>query len=234
MDLSLGRLSGFSNNASASGGIQRGVESSRAELITAGSSTEDSAAIPATRESTTQRPVMETGQANPLTPEEQAQVRELQKVDREVRAHEAAHRAAAGGLASGGSYTYQTGPDGRNYAVGGEVSISASSTGTPREKLQQAETIRRAALAPADPSSQDRQVAAQAAATAAQARIEISAAKHQEQTEQRKETAGQENRQNTQQVSNLSTLGRRAIASFEGVAGNSAMQSNPTSVDEII
>ncbi|MCU7945210.1 MAG: hypothetical protein KZQ72_00955 [Candidatus Thiodiazotropha sp. (ex Cardiolucina cf. quadrata)] len=101
MDLSLGRLSGFSNNASASGGIQHGLESPRADQITVGSSAEGSEATPATRESTTQRPVMETGQANPLTPEEQAQVRELQKVDREVRAHEAAHRAAAGGLASG-------------------------------------------------------------------------------------------------------------------------------------
>ncbi len=110
-----------------------------------------------------------------LTEEEQKQVRELQATDRRVRAHEAAHAAAAGGLAKGGpSFTYQTGPDGRSYAVGGEVQIDTSAvSGDPTATLRKAEQIRRAALAPADPSSQDRSVAAAAAQMAAQARAEM-------------------------------------------------------------
>ncbi len=116
----------------------------------------------------------EAGQAE-LTDEEQKQVRELQATDRRVRAHEAAHAAAAGGLAKGGpSFTYQTGPDGRSYAVGGEVQIDTSAvSGDPAATLRKAEQIRRAALAPADPSSQDRSVAAAAAQMAAQARAEM-------------------------------------------------------------
>ena len=62
-----------------------------------------------------------------LTEAETRQVRELQARDREVRAHEAAHKNAAGSLANGSaSFSYQTGPDGRRYAVGGEVSIDTA------------------------------------------------------------------------------------------------------------
>lgn len=106
--------------------------------------------------------------------QEQAEIRELKTRDREVRAHEAAHMAAGGGATGGAQYTYQRGPDGVMYAVAGEVSISASSaSNSPQAALQRAETIRRAALAPANPSSQDRQVAANASAMAAQARSDI-------------------------------------------------------------
>ena len=81
-----------------------------------------------------------------------------------MRAHEHAHLAAAGGFAQGGpSYTYQVGPDGRRYAVGGEVPIDISEVpGNPRATIQKAMTIRRAALAPAQPSGADRAVAARA------------------------------------------------------------------------
>lgn len=98
----------------------------------------------------------------------------LKSTDQNVRAHEAAHLAAAGGLATGGAqFTYETGPDGVRYAVGGEVSISVSEGQTPEETLQRAEQIRRAALAPADPSSQDLAVAAMAEQMAARARQQI-------------------------------------------------------------
>lgn len=94
---------------------------------------------------------------------ELAEIRSLQKRDREVRQHEMAHLAASGGLAlSGASYSFRRGPDGVAYAVGGEVSIDTSPGRTPQETLQRAETIVRAALAPAEPSPQDRAVAAKA------------------------------------------------------------------------
>ncbi len=56
--------------------------------------------------------------------------------DREVRAHEMAHLAAAGGLASSGAtFTYQHGPDGVSYAIGGEVKIDTSSGSNPEETI---------------------------------------------------------------------------------------------------
>jgi len=52
---------------------------------------------------------------------EEATLRELKARDAEVRAHELKHLASAGQYASGGIvYDYQTGPDGRLYAVGGQ------------------------------------------------------------------------------------------------------------------
>lgn len=106
-------------------------------------------------------------------------IRELQARDREVRAHERAHLAAAGPHAAGGvAYTFETGPDGRRYAVGGEVQIdTAPVAGDPAATLAKALQVQRAALAPAEPSAQDRRVAAEAAAMAAQARAELAAAR---------------------------------------------------------
>lgn len=110
-----------------------------------------------------------------LSEDQLRQLESLRSRDREVRAHEAAHQAAAGGLATGGaSFSYQRGPDGNLYAIGGEIHIDTSAVpGDPEATLRRAETIMRAALAPADPSGQDRQVAAQAARTAAEARSEL-------------------------------------------------------------
>ena len=110
----------------------------------------------------------------------------LKARDREVRAHEAAHTAAAGSLAKGGpSFTFQRGSDGRLYAVGGEVNIDTSgASGDPETTIQKARQIRAAANAPANPSAQDRAVAAQATRMEAQARREL----QQERTEETQET----------------------------------------------
>ncbi len=111
-----------------------------------------------------------------LSDEQRTQVAKLKSRDREVRAHEAAHLAAAGGLARGGaSYSYTVGPDNRRYAVGGEVSIDTSPADTPEKTIQKAQTIQAAALAPAKPSSQDSAVAASAAQMVAQARADMAA-----------------------------------------------------------
>ncbi len=110
-----------------------------------------------------------------LTPEEEARVRELRQRDAEVRRHEAAHKAGAGSVASGApSFEYTTGPDGKRYAVGGEVSIDTSPvSGNPQATIAKMQQIRRAALAPAQPSAQDRAIAAQSAAAEQQARAEL-------------------------------------------------------------
>jgi hypothetical protein len=107
-----------------------------------------------------------------LTPEEQEIVRKLQSSDAEVRVHEAAHAAAAGGLGGRPSFSYQTGPDGRRYAIGGEVGIDVSPGSSPSDTISKARQIRAAALAPASPSGQDRAVAAAASAMEARARVE--------------------------------------------------------------
>lgn len=98
-----------------------------------------------------------------LSESEQQEVRKLQQRDAEVKVHEAAHVAAAGRYAQGGaSFDYETGPDGRRYAVGGDVSISVSAERTPEATIAKMQAVRRAALAPASPSGQDRRVAAEA------------------------------------------------------------------------
>jgi len=106
-----------------------------------------------------------------LSEEEKRQVAELKKRDQEVRAHERAHIAAGGGLVQGGaSCQFQRGPDGRMYAVGGEVRIDTSSERDPNQTIRKMQQVRRAALAPANPSGTDRSVAARASQIEAQAR----------------------------------------------------------------
>lgn len=113
--------------------------------------------------------------ATELSSEEEQQLREMKARDREVRAHEQAHKSAAGGLASGAvSFEFETGPDGKQYAVGGEVKIDTSPVkGDPEATARKAEKIQQAANAPAEPSSQDLQVAAQAFAMEQEANAQI-------------------------------------------------------------
>lgn len=102
-------------------------------------------------------------------------INQLKVRDSEVKAHEMAHLSAAGGYSTGGmSFTYQTGPDGRQYAVGGEVGIDVSAVpGDPQATLQKAMVVYRAALAPAEPSRQDYKVASAATQMMSQARADI-------------------------------------------------------------
>ncbi|MFK7992376.1 MAG: putative metalloprotease CJM1_0395 family protein [Sandaracinaceae bacterium] len=112
--------------------------------------------------------------AQELTPEDQREVQRLQARDKEVRAHEQAHAAAGGSHAGAPSYEYETGPDGKRYAVGGEVAIDTSvDSGDPTASISKLEQVVRAALAPASPSGQDRKVAAQAQAKIARMRAEM-------------------------------------------------------------
>jgi len=110
------------------------------------------------------------------TPEEQRAIDSLQARDREVRAHEQAHISAGGAYVRGGAtYQYESGPDGKRYAVGGEVSIDASPVrDNPEATIAKMQVVRSAATAPAEPSGQDRAVAAAASRAEAQARAELS------------------------------------------------------------
>lgn len=140
------------------------------------------------------RPAASSDNEANLTPEELQQLQDLKARDREVRTHEQAHLSAAGQYAAGSaSFTFQLGPDGSRYAVGGEVPIDISKAATPEETIQKMETVRSAALAPAEPSAADRQIAAQAAMTAAQARQEVVTANQEQQVAPDGVDAEQEN-----------------------------------------
>lgn len=127
-----------------------------------------------------------SGTESELTQEEKLLVAELENVDTEVRAHEMAHIAAGGEyITSGATFSYQQGPDGKSYAVGGEVSIDTSSEpGDPEATLQKMRQVRAAALAPAQPSSQDLKVASNAASQATKAMAEITQVTAEEQASQ--------------------------------------------------
>ena len=117
--------------------------------------------------------------SNDLTPDQKDEVEKLKKRDQQVRAHEQAHITAGGAYVKGSAtYEYQKGPDGKMYAIGGEVTIDTSPVkGDPQATIAKMETVKAAALAPADPSGQDRAVAAQAEMEEAQARRQAAAQK---------------------------------------------------------
>lgn len=122
-----------------------------------------------------------------LTLQQVQQLRELQSIDRNVKAHEAAHQAAGGGLAGAASFSYTRGPDNQMYAVAGEVPIRMQEGRTPEETIANARQVVAAAMAPADPSPQDYKVAANAAKMEFDARAEATKLKAQEAKEKKEE-----------------------------------------------
>ncbi len=113
-----------------------------------------------------------------LTVAEEKIVQQLKVRDQEVKIHEMAHVANAGRYARGcPTYSYRQGPDGRRYAIGGEVPIDISKEQTAEATLQKMQVVKRAAMAPAEPSSADHSIAAAAAALESQARQELQAEK---------------------------------------------------------
>lgn len=102
---------------------------------------------------------------------QELQVKELADRDQEVRTHEQAHQSTGGQYAGSPTYEFAMGPDGKRYATGGGVSIDIGTIpGDPRATISKMQQVRAAALAPAEPSSQDLSVARSAAAKEAQAR----------------------------------------------------------------
>ncbi|BFM09070.1 putative metalloprotease CJM1_0395 family protein [Halioxenophilus aromaticivorans] len=109
-----------------------------------------------------------------LSEQELATLMQLKARDREVRAHEQAHEAVGGQYAGAASYEYERGPDGARYAIGGEVPIRLpKGEGDPDQKIRQADQVIRAALAPAEPSAQDRSVASRAMQIKTDAQTEL-------------------------------------------------------------
>ena len=109
-----------------------------------------------------------------LTVIEQIKVDNLKKIDANVKRHERSHMNVGGQYAGAAKYTYTEGPDGERYAVEGSVDIDISEVqNNPRATIEKMQVVKRAALAPSDPSNEDRQVANKASATEAKARREL-------------------------------------------------------------
>jgi hypothetical protein len=118
----------------------------------------------------------QNGNSAQSDPEVLAQLQELRKRDREVRSHEQAHASVGGDIAGAPSLVFKKGPDGRLYAVDGEVPISTRPVpGSPERTIAKLEQVIRAALAPVQPSTQDVRVATQAAAMISQLKAELAA-----------------------------------------------------------
>ncbi len=167
----------------------------------------------------------EKNSVNDLTDEERRQVDKLKKRDAEVKAHEQAHIAAGGAYVSGGaSYEYEQGPDHRNYAVGGEVSIDTSAERTPEATIRKMQVVKRAALAPMKPSGQDRAVAAQAAQAEARARVELRQQRAEEAEEKKNRSDAKNNadplNQTANQTNNNKTETNNNTNTDSATAGN--------------
>ncbi|MBU1436452.1 MAG: hypothetical protein KKF79_03715 [Gammaproteobacteria bacterium] len=105
---------------------------------------------------------------------EQRELADLKKRDAEVKAHEAAHASVGGQLAGSPGYSFEVGPDGQQYAVAGEVQIDLSPVpGDPQATIIKMQQVKAAALSPSEPSSADRQVAAEAARRITEAQAEL-------------------------------------------------------------
>ncbi len=106
-------------------------------------------------------------------PQVQAEIKKLEMTEKEVMAHENAHKAVGGSLTGAVSYSYTEGPDNKRYINGGEVPIHIKEGWTPEETLSIGERVKAAALAPAEPSPQDLRVAATATSLMQQATVEM-------------------------------------------------------------
>ncbi len=155
----------------------------------------------------------------PLTEEEQAELQDMKSRDEEVRVHEQAHQSAGGQYASAPHYEYENGPDGKRYVTDGSVNIDVGEESDPQATIDKMQVVKRAALAPAQPSAQDRRVYAEASQKEAEARRELN--------EQRQEEAAAAQGQGQEQSQAASATGSNA-ASTSGATGTNATGNNTT------
>ncbi len=155
----------------------------------------------------------------PLSEEEQAELQDMKSRDEEVRVHEQAHQSAGGQYASAPHYEYENGPDGKRYVTDGSVNIDVGKESDPQATIDKMQVVKRAALAPAQPSAQDRRVYAEASQKEAEARRELN--------EQRQEEAAAAQGQGQEQSQAASATGSNA-ASTSGATGTNATGNNTT------
>lgn len=172
----------------------------------------------------------EQGQQQEKSEQEQQQaeqdeqvVQELKARDREVRQHEQAHARVGGQYAGSPSYEYQRGPDGNNYAIGGEVMIDVGPIeGDPKATIEKMQTVRAAALAPAEPSGADRAIAADATQKLSSAQAELA-----------KQSISGEEQDKPKRVQSIQTRrlsGEQAAAESEGEQAKLKQDADPHAI----
>lgn len=119
----------------------------------------------------------------PLSDKEKQEIQELKSRDLEVKEHERAHQRVGSPYTSSPSYEYETGPDGKKYAVAGSVNISTDDEDTPEKTAEKMRIVIKAAKAPAQPSSKDLSVAADASRRLNEANSQIQKEKQKEMQE---------------------------------------------------
>lgn len=96
-----------------------------------------------------------------------------------------AHKRAGGHYAANPTYSYETGPDGKRYITDGEVNIDIGEEKDPQATIEKMQVVKRAAMAPAEPSGQDRKVYQDASQKEAKARQELAEIKQEEAQDRR-------------------------------------------------
>ncbi len=94
----------------------------------------------------------------------------ISKNYREIYAHEAAHKAAAGSL--GGPIVVEKNSDGIPVAGHVDIKMPKLNKSNPQETIDHANIVIKSAFAPSDPSGQDLKVAAEARSIKSQAEQE--------------------------------------------------------------
>ena len=113
------------------------------------------------------------GETRALTASDEAVIRDLKKLERDLMGREMEQARVGGGVTGRARHTVETGPDGARYVTDGDASPSIIRGGSPEQELARARAVRRAAMAPASPSSKDLAVANEAARLARAAELEI-------------------------------------------------------------
>ncbi|HTJ97470.1 MAG TPA: putative metalloprotease CJM1_0395 family protein [Rhodocyclaceae bacterium] len=194
-----------------------GTGSSNSDTSTSDSSTSSSTTTSSTN-------VQISSKARELSAADQRRVQELKQIDAEVRAHEQAHMNAGRGIiTSGPSYTYTDGPDGKQYAVAGEVGIDTSPESKPQQNIDKGARIQAAALAPIQPSPQDQRVAAVGSELEAKGRSDLSAELRAQQIEADK--LAEEQRQSSLSKADATSASDQAQAADQAAASPPAPSS---------
>lgn len=174
----------------------------------------------------TRATISEQGKA--LSAADQREVERLRQIDTAVRAHEQAHiRAGRGVITSGPNYTYTYGPDGRQYAIAGEVGIDTAPEREPRANIDKGQRIQDAALAPAQPSSQDYSVAAVGSQLEGQGRIDL-AQELRDELIARREAAAEAAQENTARAEEADAASNEQTAASESTSAPPPAQNRPS------
>ena len=156
-----------------------------------------------------------------LSDKEKQQLQELKSRDIEVKKHEQTHQRVGSPYTSAPSYEYETGPDGKKYAVAGSVNIDSKDEETPEKTAKKMRIIIKAAKAPAQPSGKDLSVAADATRRLNEANAKIQKEQQEEMKESLEKT---KNKNSLDEVPNKNDTKNKNVQDMTGGSTSSAPQ----------